>query len=104
MIKSDDVAKQFMPFDALTGFYGALRQKEIVYDERIELSDEQKEEISETLLNAMPRDIMKIRYYVHRKYKTKAIMVYKINTNTKRIITMENEEIPFNDIFSLDLI
>ena len=104
MIKSDDVAKQFMPFDALNGFYGALRQKEIVYDERIELSEEQKEEISETLLSVMPRDMMKIKYYSHRKYKTKIIELYKIDTNQRKIITLNNETIPFNDIFSVKLI
>ena len=39
-------AKQFLPFDALTGLQEALRQieKEMEYDEKIELSEESLEE------------------------------------------------------------
>ena len=33
-------AKQFLPFDALKGFQEALREKEIEYEEKRELSEE----------------------------------------------------------------
>ena len=38
-----DRAKQFMPFDALKGLQEALRSKEIEYEEKKELSEEEQE-------------------------------------------------------------
>ena len=35
-----DRAKQFLPFDALSGFREALREKEIEYEEKIELTEQ----------------------------------------------------------------
>ena len=40
-------AKQFLPFDALKGFSEALREKEIEYEERKELSEESLVELND---------------------------------------------------------
>ena len=47
--KSSDRSNQFLPFDALKGLSLALREKEIVYDKKRELSEEVMEEISNTI-------------------------------------------------------
>ena len=43
MVSRESRARQFLPFDALNGFEEALREKEIEYEEKIELTDEVKE-------------------------------------------------------------
>ena len=48
MVKNDcyaERAKIFMPFDALKGFKEALKEKEKIVVERIELSDEEKDKL-----------------------------------------------------------
>ena len=42
-------AKQFAPFAALKGFEECVRKKEIIYEKRKILSDEQKNEIDQKL-------------------------------------------------------
>ena len=38
-------AKQFLPFDALVGFQEALREKEIEYEDKKELTEESYEDL-----------------------------------------------------------
>ena len=42
----DNRAKQFVPFAAVKGYEEALRAKEKIVEEKIELSEERKEEIA----------------------------------------------------------
>ena len=47
MIRREDRAKQFAPFDALTGLRKALREKEIEHErtERVEVSEDRAERV-----------------------------------------------------------
>ena len=58
-----DRAKQFMPFDALKGLQEALRSKEIEYEEKREISEEEQEKISAQLCLLDMGDNIKIKYY-----------------------------------------
>ena len=48
-MSKEDRAKQFMPFAALKGHQEALRKKEKIVVEKMELSDEYKEELDRKL-------------------------------------------------------
>ena len=50
VVSKVDRARQFLPFDALKGFSEALRKKEEIYTDKIELSEEMQEKLSNDLL------------------------------------------------------
>ncbi|MBQ9196403.1 MAG: hypothetical protein IJ157_04085 [Clostridia bacterium] len=45
-----DRAKQFMPFAALKGYDEAISDKQIIYEPRMELGDEQRDRLDDALL------------------------------------------------------
>ncbi len=93
-----DRAKQFLPFDGVKGLMEALKEKEKIYEERVELSDEIKEEISEVLINLEVGDICQITFYEKGEYMYLIGKIKKIDSIRKKIemITKENEYIRIN--------
>ena len=60
-------AKQFLPFDALKGLQEALKEKEIEYEERKELSEETLNDL-DTILNRIEiGNIITLKYYKNRR-------------------------------------
>ena len=53
-------AKQFVPFAALKGYEEALRAKEKIVVEKIELSEEKKAELDYKLQQIQKKDIVKL--------------------------------------------
>lgn len=62
-------AKQFLPFDALKGLQEALREKEIEYEEKKELSEETLAELNNVFNKIEKGSFVKIRYYRNGRYK-----------------------------------
>ena len=64
-------AKQFMPFSALSGFKEALEQVEIkkAREEKIELSQSQKERLNNIIKSLILNDEIKVEYYDGNKYQ-----------------------------------
>ena len=61
-------AEQFLPFDALKGFKEAIKEKEKIYVDKIEPSEELIEKIN-FYLNKLERGMMvKIIYFSNNKY------------------------------------
>ena len=56
-------ARQFMPFDGLTGFRSYIRKAEKVKAKRHNLMDEEREQLDQVLLSLKKRMIVKIIYY-----------------------------------------
>lgn len=100
MLTREERAKQFLPFDALKGFSEALREKEIEYVEKIELSEDQIEEISNQLKLIEINSIIEIIYYHDRQYFKTTGRVKKIDIIKKQIV-IEETKINFIDIFKL---
>lgn len=63
-----DRAKQFLPFDALSGFREALREKEIEYEEKIELTEESLEELQKEFNKLEKGRNVNIIYYKNNQY------------------------------------
>ena len=59
----DNRAKQFVPFAAVKGFEEALRAKEKIVVEKIELSDEMREELDYKLHQIFRNDIITVVYF-----------------------------------------
>lgn len=100
MLSREDRAKQFLPFDALKGFKEALKEKEIEYVEKVELSNEQIEEISDTLNLIQIGKSIQVVYYLEGQY-------FKIEGNLKKLdcikkyLMIDDVRINFVDIFKI---
>lgn len=95
-----DRAKQFMPFDALTGFRDALAQKERIIVPRSELSEEQKEELDRKFWQIRKRDIITVEFFQNGEYIQVTGMVSRIDESS-RVLKVVNTAIAFDDISDL---
>lgn len=96
----DNRAKQFVPFAAVKGFEEALRAKERIVVEKIELSEERKAELDFKLRQIKKRDIITVIYFDKDEYVKVEGMVSRFDTDA-RIIKVVNTKIPFDDIYEI---
>lgn len=101
-ISRADRARQFLPFDALKGLNEALRNKEIEYEDRKELSEEEEEKISSILFSLESGNIIRIKYYYNRQYISFEGTIKKINHIKKHILFIDDNTIQFNDIIEIE--
>ncbi len=98
----EERAKQFMPFAALKGYEEALRQKEKIVVEKIELSEEMKEELDRQFRMIQKNDMVSVVYYAEREYLQITGMVTKVDADA-RVIRVVNTKIRFEDIYRVEL-
>ena len=96
-------AKQFLPFDALKGLQEALREKEIEYEEKKELSEESLDDLQKEFKKKEKGKKVKIRYYINNQYKNSIGIVTNIDYIRKRITININENINLCDILKIDI-
>ena len=96
-------AKQFLPFDALKGLQEALREKEIEYEERKELSEETLNNLDSILNRIEIGDIITIKYYKDRRYSEIKGKVTKIDFIKKKIQIDNENNINIADIENLSI-
>lgn len=93
----EDRAKQFMPFAALKGFQEMLKEKERIVVPRMELSEEQKEELDRKLQMLKQNDIVTVVYFHDGEYVKVKGMVSRIDLSSKTV-KIVNVKIRFEDI------
>ena len=93
-------AKQFMPFAALKGYEEALRTKEKVVVEKIELSEEKKSELDYKIQQIQKNDMITVVYFLKDEYIKLEGMVSRLDTDA-RILKIVNTKIPFEDIYDI---
>lgn len=96
----DNRAKQFVPFAAVKGFEEALRAKERIVVEKIELSEERKAELDFKLHQIHKRDIITVVYFDKDEYVKVEGMVSRLDVDA-RILKIVNTKIAFDDIYDL---
>ncbi len=103
-MKTEDRAKIFAPFAALTGFEDVIEEKGTVYASRRILSEEEKADINRVLVTLGKNDIVTLERFIPEKGEDTGHYV----TETVRVIAVENAfgrlrcdlgEIPFEDIY-----
>ena len=99
----EERARQFMPFDALTGFKEALKEKEKVHIARKELSDEVNEELSMKVKAMDINKIIEVTYYDGDKYTKIEGKVNKIDKLNRRII-ISSKEINLFDVIGIEIV
>jgi len=104
-MKISDRAKIFMPFDALNGFREALRGQEKVRVEKINLLDDQIEEIRQSLNLIKKGMMLRIVYYVHqdKNYLSLEGIITNID-EVLRTITIVKTKIKIDDIYTIEII
>ena len=76
-------AKQFVPFAAVKGFEEALRAKERIVVEKIELSEERKAELDFKLQQIHKRDIITVVYFDKDEYVKIEGMVSRLDIDAR---------------------
>lgn len=99
-ISRQDRARQFLPFDALTGFQELLRQKEIEIEERKILTEESYNELEEKLKSIDVGNKIGICYYSNYKYINISGILNKIDYTKKKIL-LDDKSINIKDIIDI---
>lgn len=93
-------AKQFMPFAAVRGYEEALRAKEKIVVEKIELTEERKAELDFALHQIQKNEMITVVYFLKDEYIQVEGMVSRLDTDA-RILKIVNTKIPFDDIYDI---
>lgn len=93
-------AKQFMPFDALTGFREALREKERILVEQKELSEERKVALNDTLRRIRKMDVVTVTYFEAGEYLQLTGVVTKVDAYAGQLQVV-NTLISFEDMIDI---
>lgn len=97
-----DRAKLFIPFDALKGFRDALAEKEKIIVDKVELSDEMKEELDRKFHLIERNHIITVVYFYQGEYLQLTGMVSKMDTDS-RTLTIINTKLNFDDIYDIQI-
>ena len=96
----DNRAKQFIPFAAVKGYEEALRAKEKIIVEKIELSEEKKAELDFKLHQIHKNDMITVVYFWKDEYIKIEGMVSRMDIDA-RVLKVVNTTVPFEDIYDL---
>ena len=96
-------AKQFAPFDALTGLRNALKEKEKIRVDRKIISEEKAEEINRILLSLTVGDKINVIFYnqTEEEYIRLSGNITKFNKR-KKILEIGNSIIKTDDIYDIE--
>lgn len=94
-------AKQFLPFDALKGLQEALKEKEIEYEERKELSEDSLYELDKIFNKIEIGNTIIIKFYKNSVYKEINGTVTNIDYNKKKIQINKTQNINISDIIKI---
>ena len=95
-------AKQFMPFAALKGFEDLLAAVARHKEPRVELSEDQIEEVNKVLQTVRCGDWVRVVYYDKHKY-TELIGAVDMIDKRLQILVLQGVEIFFRDIKAVNL-
>ena len=103
-------AAQFAPFAALTGYDEAVGETARLVDEKIELSEDEREYLDEQTkkIREIPEREIAVTYFIADKrksggaYLTARGFVKKIDEIERLLVMTSGERIPLDDIFDID--
>ena len=79
MIKEDNRAFQFMPFNGLKGYGSLIREAEAPKVSKREITEDQAESLNLALQNLKKGDTATITYYTSQGYVTESCKIKEIN-------------------------
>lgn len=100
MDSKDFRAKQFMPFDALSGFYDLIDNENIEIKQKLILSDDSLERLNKKFQELKKGDNVLVKYYYDIDYIETTGIIKKIDTIYKNIYIL-NSVINIDDIIDI---
>lgn len=97
----EERARQFLPFNALTGYYQMILEKQRVSEPKKELSEDEAAALSDKLKSLRRHDLVSVTYYDKDAYITKTGMITDIDL-TFQTLTVVKTKIAFQDIFDVE--
>ena len=94
-------AKQFLPFDAVKGLQEALREKEVEYEEKKDLSEDTLNNLNDKFNQLDNGSFVKITFYKNGKYSEIKGRVTNIDYIKKKIQINKEYNINICDIVSI---
>ena len=95
-------AKQFMPFAALKGFETLLAAVARPKENRVELSEDQLEELNRTIQSLTDGNFVRVLYYNGHSY-TELVGAIEMINKTAHTMSIEGIVITFKDIKEINL-
>lgn len=95
-------AKQFLPFNALRGYYTLVKEKEKVIEKKKSLSEDELERLEIEFEKIKVGMMVKIKYYNEDHYECIEGMVSKIDLVFRKIRIVK-EEIMIDDIIDINI-
>ena len=95
-------AKQFMPFAALKGFEALLATVARPKEARVELSEDQLEELNRTIQSVVEGDFVRVLYYTGYCY-TELVGTIEAIGKPVHSLSIEGVAISFKDIKEINL-
>lgn len=99
----EDRAKQFAPFDALTGLREALKRKESEHERQAkkELSEDEIAKINDVMTSLEKGDVVRLTRYYNGRYIVIEDALIGIDAVSHKLL-LKNVCIPFSDIMSME--
>ena len=97
-----DRAKQFAPFDALTGLHEAIAKREKIVIDKPDLSEDKKDELDSIFINLRPGVMVTVIYYADKEFRKLTGMVAKMDLDMK-VLTIVKTKINILDIIDIEL-
>lgn len=94
-------ARQFLPFDALNGLQEALREKEIEYEVKKDLSEDCLNELNNKFNQIEKGSLIRIKYYKNGRYSEIKGIVTNIDYIKKKIQINKEYNINICDIVNI---
>lgn len=94
-------AKQFLPFNALRGYYTLIKEKEKTIQDKKTLSEDELERLQREYEKLSKGSIVKLKYYNIDHYEVLEGMISKIDLIERKICVVK-KEIFFDDIIDLN--
>ena len=98
-----DRARQFLPFDALKGFKELIKEVERVKVNKKELTEENIETLSKTILSLEKGMMVRVIYFNQDEYLKLEGIVSKIDI-TNRFIIIVKRRISLDDIYEIEVV
>jgi len=105
-------AAQFAPFSALTGHGAAIAETSRLTEEKIELSEDEQQNLSKTLMDLIEdthhRPLVVITYFKHDlnksggHYVSVSGIIKKFDRYERRLLISDNIAIPVDDILMIE--
>lgn len=95
-------AKQFMPFAALKGFETLLAAVERPKESRVELSEDQLEELNRIIQSLKEGDFIRVVYYTGHYY-TELVSIIETMSKATYSLSIESVMIYFKDIKEINV-